>query len=60
MYWKELSVLCLYFMQGIEKIIFTAVAGHLVATLEELNVPKPLIDEVVAVVLTTKDDILNV
>jgi len=41
------------------EIHFNAVAGHLVATLEELNVPKPLIDEVVTVVLTTRDDVLN-
>lgn len=37
---------------------FNAVAGHLVATLQELNVAQDLIDEVVAVALTTKDDVL--
>lgn len=38
---------------------FTSVAEHLVATLKELGVPQPLIDEVVALVLTTKNDVLN-
>jgi hemoglobin len=38
---------------------FTAVAEHLVATLQELNVGQPLIDEVVRVVMTTKEDVLN-
>lgn len=38
---------------------FNAVAEHLVSTLAELNVPKDLIDEVVTVVLTTRDDVLN-
>lgn len=39
---------------------FNAVAEHLVATLAELNVPKDLIDEVVTVVITTKEDVLNI
>ena len=38
---------------------FHVVAGHLIETLQELNVSQPLIDEVVAVVLTTKNDVLN-
>jgi hemoglobin len=38
---------------------FNAVAGHLVATLKELNVAQELIDQVVAIALTTKDDVLN-
>jgi hemoglobin len=38
---------------------FNAVAGHLVATLQELNVAQELIDEVVAVALTTKDDVIG-
>lgn len=38
---------------------FNAVAGHLVSTLQDLSVPQELIDEVVAVALTTKDDVLN-
>jgi hemoglobin len=38
---------------------FNAVAEHLVGTLQELQVPTPLIEEVVAVVLTTKNEVLN-
>ncbi|MEP4093156.1 group 1 truncated hemoglobin [Reichenbachiella sp.] len=38
---------------------FNAVAGHLVDTLQELSVAQNLIDEVVSVALTTKDDILG-
>ena len=38
---------------------FMAVAGHLVATLEELKVDAALIDEVVAIAMSTKDDVLN-
>ncbi len=38
---------------------FNAVAGHLVSTLQELNVKQELIDEVVAVALTTKDDVIG-
>jgi hemoglobin len=38
---------------------FNAVAGHLVATLKELSVEQELIDEVVAVALTTKDDVIG-
>ncbi|MDB2363497.1 PAS domain S-box protein [Flavobacteriales bacterium] len=38
---------------------FAAVAGHLVATLEELGVEQSMIDEVVAVALSVKDDVLN-
>ena len=38
---------------------FGAVAENLVATLKELNVPQQEIDDVVAVVLTTKDDVLG-
>lgn len=37
---------------------FNAVAGHLVSTLQELNVAQDLIDEVVAIALTTKEDVL--
>jgi len=37
---------------------FNAVAGHLVATLQELNVSQDLIDEVINIALTTKDDVL--
>ena len=38
---------------------FGAVAGHLVATLEELNVPEALIAEVAALVSGTKADIVH-
>ena len=38
---------------------FNAVAGHLITTLQELNVPQPLIDEVVQIALSVKDDVLN-
>lgn len=39
---------------------FNAVAGHLVETLIELKVSQNLIDEVVAIALKTKNDVLNV
>jgi hemoglobin len=39
---------------------FAAVAGHLVGTLEELNVPQKYIDEIVEIALSVKDDVLNV
>ncbi len=38
---------------------FNAVSGHLVATLKELGVAQNLIDEVVEILLSTKDDVLN-
>lgn len=38
---------------------FSAVAEDLVATLQELNVPQASVDEIVAVLVTTKDDVLN-
>ena len=38
---------------------FNAVAEHLVSTLHDLNVPQHLVDEVVEVVMTTKNDVLN-
>ena len=38
---------------------FTAVAENLVGTLEELSVPQELIDEVVTVAVSVKDDVLN-
>jgi hemoglobin len=39
---------------------FDAVAGHLVSTLHQLNVPQEIIEEVVSIVLSTKNDVLNV
>lgn len=38
---------------------FGIIAQHLVASLKELGVDEKLIDKVVAVVATTKDDVLN-
>lgn len=45
--------------KGLNEGHFNAVAEDLVATLVELNVPQNLIDDVVAVVLTTKKDVLG-
>lgn len=39
---------------------FNAVAENLVGTLQELEVPQAEIDEIVAVCLSVKDDVLNV
>jgi len=39
---------------------FNAVATHLVSTLKELNVHQHLIDEVVAIAITTREDVLNI
>lgn len=39
---------------------FTAVAECLVGTLQELSVPQELIDEVVTIAVSVKDDVLNV
>lgn len=39
---------------------FGAVAEALVATLKELDVPQEYIDEIVAIALSVKDDVLNV
>ena len=39
---------------------FNAVAENLVATLKELDVPAEIIDEIVAVCLSVKDDVLNI
>ncbi len=44
---------------GLNEGHFNAVAEDLIATLEELNVPRAKIDEVIAVVATTKNDVLN-
>ena len=38
---------------------FGAVAGHLISTLQELDVPQDQIDEVVGIALSTKADVLN-
>jgi hemoglobin len=39
---------------------FNAVAGHLQGTLQELNVPQNLIDDVMKIAASTHDDVLNV
>lgn len=38
---------------------FNAVAGHLQGTLQELNVPQHLVDEVLSIAASTHDDVLN-
>lgn len=38
---------------------FMAVAGHLQATLEELNVPADLVSQIMETAASTKDDVLN-
>ncbi|MCB0333686.1 MAG: group 1 truncated hemoglobin [Bdellovibrionales bacterium] len=44
---------------GLNEDHFNAVAGHLQATLEELNVPGELTDQVMALAASTKDDVLG-
>lgn len=43
----------------IDEAQFNAVAGHLVATLQELNVPEDLINEVATIAMSTKADIVT-
>ena len=38
---------------------FNAVAENLQTTLEEMNVPKELIDRVIAIAASTREDVLN-
>jgi hemoglobin len=45
--------------KGLNEAHFNAVAGHLQATLEELNVPANLVDEVMSIAGSTKSDILG-
>lgn len=45
--------------QGLSDSHFDAVASHLKASMEELNVPQALIEEALATVETTRKDILN-
>lgn len=45
--------------RGLAAEHFTAVAGHLQATLATLSVPPELIEEVMAIVGSTKADVLN-
>lgn len=45
--------------KGLNEGHFNAVAENLIATLKELGIPQALIDEVIAIVLTTKNDVLG-
>ena len=45
--------------KGLNEAHFGAVAGHLQATLEELNVPADLVGEVMAIAASTHDDVLG-
>ncbi|PAJ73014.1 group 1 truncated hemoglobin [Pseudoalteromonas sp. NBT06-2] len=44
---------------GLNEAQFMAVAGHLQATLDELDVPKALSEQVMAIAAGTMDDVLN-
>ena len=44
---------------GLSDVHFDAVAGHLQATLEELNVPGELVEEVMTIAGSTRDDVLG-
>lgn len=44
---------------GLTEVHFNAIAENLVNTLKDLKIKQELIDEVVAVALTTKDDVLG-
>lgn len=46
-------------LEGLDEAHFAAVAGHLQATLEALSVPEDLIGEVMAIVGSTKTEVLN-
>lgn len=45
--------------EGLNDSHFDAVAGHLQSTLEDLNVPADLINEVMTIAASTRDDVLN-
>jgi hemoglobin len=45
--------------KGLNDSHFDAMAGHLQATLEELNVPADLIAQVMEIASSTRDDVLN-
>ena len=45
--------------KGLGEAHFGAVAGHLQKTLEELNVPADLMQEVMTIAASTHDDVLN-
>ncbi len=45
--------------KGLDDSHFDAVATHLQATLEELEVPADLVKEIITVAASTRDDVLN-
>jgi hemoglobin len=45
--------------RGLNESHFSAVAGHLQATLEELNVPADLVSQVMTIAASTHDDVLG-
>jgi hemoglobin len=45
--------------RGLNDEHFNAVAGHLAATLLELGVPKPLVEEVLTIAESARADVLN-
>ncbi len=57
---KELTVAhAQYVADGLNDDHFDAVAGHLSATLDEMNVPGDLIDEVMTIAASTRDAVLG-
>lgn len=44
---------------NLTEVHFNAVAENLIGTLQELSVPQQYIDEIVAIALSVKDDVLN-
>lgn len=44
---------------GLTDTHFDAVAGHLLSTLQELNLDQSLIDEAMGIVASTRDDVLG-
>lgn len=45
--------------KGLNESHFMAVAGHLQSTLEELDVPENLVEQVMGIAASTIDDVLN-
>lgn len=45
--------------KGLNESHFNAVAGHLLSTLQELKVPDTLIEQVMTIAASTKEDVLN-
>jgi hemoglobin len=55
---KDMAAAHKHLMPHLEEVHFNAIVEHFVATLEELGVPQEDIDAAVAVVATTKKDVL--